>query len=191
MSIYYVAPTQKRFQNYNMSSFELGGKTVTELRNIIAQHPEFCRDEKSIFKYELSSYLSDGITLYAMNDANVVGILNFDINGSVINIMGICVPPPSTGVGTALIDAVKKFAKLNSIQQIRLTCYDSRVADFYRFKNGFRNMEDPKTMYDSDDEEEKIKYDMMYLVTEGGTRRKNKRGTIKINRKRNTMRKRK
>jgi len=159
-----------------MSGLESGTKSITELREVIKSHPEFCRDEKSITGKELSSYLSSGITLYALHGEDVAGVLNFDIKPTSIYIYGICVPPPSSGIGTALIDAVKTFARTNSIKEINLTCYDSGVADFYSIRNGFRIINESKSGYDSDDEDDepKTKYEMMYVDTDGGKSRNRK-----------------
>ena len=168
MSIYYIS--NSRSDKFIMSGLDPGTKTITELREIIKNHPDFCRDEKSITKKDLSGYLSSGITLYALNGEEVAGILNFEINSRHIYIYGLCVPPPSAGIGTALIDAVKTFAKANSIREINLTCYDSGVADFYSIRNGFRIISESKVGYDSDDEDDepKTKYEMSYVVIDGG-----------------------
>ena len=182
MSIYYIS--NSRSDKFIMSDLESGTKTIPELREIIKSHPEFCRDEKSITGKELQGYLSSGITLYALNGEDVAGILNFEINPSYIYIYGICVPPPSAGIGTALIDAVKRFARTNSIKEIKLTCYDSGVADFYSIRNGFRIIRESRVGDDSDDEEDKpkTKYDMRYVDIDGGKKSIRKTRTLKTKR---------
>jgi len=176
MSIYYIS--NSRSAKFIMSGLDPGTKTIPELREIIKSNPDFCRDEKSITRKELHGYLASGITLYALNGEDVVGILNFDINTNSIYIYGICVPPPSSGIGTVLIDTVKTIAVNNSIREINLTCYDSGVADFYSIRNGFRIISESKAGYDSDyeDEEPKTKYEMRYVLDmTGGRIRKTRR----------------
>jgi hypothetical protein len=154
-------------------------ESISELREIIKGNPDFCRDEKSITRKELHGYLGSGITLYALNGEDVAGILNFEIKSESrsIYIYGICVPPPSSGIGTALIDAVKTFAVNNSIREINLTCYDSGVSDFYSIRNGFRIISESKAGYDSDDEDDepKTKYEMRYVLDMAGGRIKSRR----------------
>lgn len=169
MSIYYVSTRPGKLV---MSGLEPGTKTISELKEVIRSRRDFCRDEKSIRKQDLYGYLSSGITFYALNGEEVSGILNFDMNPS-IYIYGLCVPPPSTGIGTALVNAVKTFARSNSIREINLTCYDAGVADFY-IRNGFKitSESEVENDSDSDDDEEKTKYEMSYIDVNGGKRKR-------------------
>ena len=187
MSIFYVenAYTSK----YNMSEFNVGTKTINEIQSEIKTRKNFCRDEISILRKELVSYLGSGITLYVLNeDASLLGVLNFDINGKYIIINGICVPPPSSKIGTNFLTSVKVFARINGIIQIKLSCYDEKVKEFYE-KNEFRLEE--SHVFEDEDGDDKIKFDMLYVIESGGKKTKRKR-TIKrrkitIKRKKRTI----
>ena len=149
MSIYYV--DSKKVQKYDMKNVgTIGDKTIEQLRSDISRTPNFCREETSIEVSDLKGYIGNGITLYSLNSETLSGVINFDINVDKINLNGLCVPGPSTGVGTLLISAVKTFAELNGIKTINLTCYGS-VVDFYT-RNGFRIQSQRAVKYDSDDE---------------------------------------
>ena len=186
MSIYYVQPTQKYLKNIVLDGLIPGDKTIPQMQKEISINPDFCREEKSIKKTDLISYLASGLTLYTLTDDVLSGVLNLDINNNVIKIEGLCVPPPSSGLGTLLIDAVKLIAKLNAIIMIKLTCYDEKIADYYRLKNGFRIINQTNVSYDSDDEDEdgaKIRYDMVFNVTEGGKRKSRRKSKSRKSRK--------
>jgi len=136
MSIYYVE--NRLTTPLNMSEFELGSKTISEIQSEIRSRGDFCRDEESITGKELASYLGNGITIYGLSERGpLVGVLNFDINTNredsvrFIYIYGICTPPPSIGFGTKLITSIKNFARSNDISQIKLVCYDEKVMKFY------------------------------------------------------------
>jgi GNAT superfamily N-acetyltransferase len=178
MSIYYV--DCKRAQKYDMTNIgTIGDKTIEQLRSDISSIPNFCREETSIEVADLKGYIGGGITLYSLNSETLSGVINFDINVDKINVSGLCVPGPSTGVGTQLINAVKTFAELNGIKTINLTCYGS-VVDFYT-RNGFRIQSQRTVKDDSDDDsddedyEPKTRYDMSYAVISGGKRTKTSR----------------
>jgi N-acetylglutamate synthase-like GNAT family acetyltransferase len=174
MRIFYVENDYT--PKYNMSEFEVGTKEIHEIRSEIKTRKDFCRDEISILRNELASYLSSGITLYVLNeDASLLGVLNFDVNGKYIIINGICVPPPSSKIGTNLLTSVKVFARTNGISQINLSCYDENVKEFYE-KNEFRLIKSKD--FEDEDGDEKTKYDMMYVIESGGKKTKRKR-TIK------------
>lgn len=177
MSIYYV--DCKRAQRYNMTNVGIiGDKTITQLRSDISSIPNFCREETSIEVTDLKMYIGDGITLYSLNSGTLSGVINFDVNVDKITVSGLCVPGPSTGVGTRLINAVKTFAESNGIKVVNLTCYGS-VVDFYT-RNGFRIQSQRIVKYDSDDDsddedyEPKTRYNMSYAVLSGGKRKKNR-----------------
>jgi hypothetical protein len=185
MIIYYIK--NRRSEKYDMSEFELGRKTIDEIKREIRSNKNFCRDEKSIETLDLISYLSSGITIYTLNeDGKLNGVLNFEINVDIIKIEGLCVPPPSSGLGTLLINSVKNFSRTNSINQIKLSCYDENVLRFY-LKNEFRLEKEPTRIEDSDEDSDdesespKIRYDMIYIRTgeTGGKIIKNKKRNSK------------
>jgi len=188
MSVYYV--DCKKTQKYNMENVgSRGDKSISELRSDISSIPNFCREETSIEVTDLTGYLGGGITLYSLNtdSENLNGVINFDINVDKLTISGLCVPGPSAGVGTQLINAVKTFSKINGIKTINLTCYGS-VVDFYT-RNGFRIISQRTVRDDSDDDtddddgyEPKTRYDMSYAVISGGRRRNIKKTSKKNNR---------
>jgi len=175
MNIYYVP--NKRSESLNMSEFVIGSKKIDEIRKEIKARLDFCREETSIERSDLIGYLGSGFTIYLLDETSnlLSAVLNFDINtnidGQYITIYGICVPPPSTGLGSKLINAVKNFARSNGIKQIKLTCYSEETLRFY-IKNEFRLvgsrvLDDSDDEGDSDDEDKKVKYDMLYV---GGRR---------------------
>jgi len=202
MSVYYV---QNKFsEKYNTSDFLIGSKTIAEIKEIIKSTPNFCREEKSIERTDLISYLSSGITIYTLNEIeSLSGVLNFNINYDsdlkyyYIKIDGLCVPGISSGIGSALLTSVKNFARSNSITQIKLSCYDEQVMHFY-MKNSFRLVSESTVLEDSDydsdsdsdTENRKIKYNMLYTIESGGKKRKTIRKR-KILKKRKTIRKKK
>jgi len=163
-----------------------GDINARQLSAEILNIPEFCRDESSINVSDLISYSLNGINFYIINDGKLNGVITFDINVDKIYIYGLCAPGPSMGIGTQLLETVKKFAKVNGIKTIKLTCYGS-VVDFYT-KNGFKiESQSEYRSDDSDDESEpKIKFNMIYNVTAGGKRKK---GTKKYRKKLNSKRK--
>jgi hypothetical protein len=186
MNAFYV--DSKKAQKYNMDSVAiLGDKTITQLRNDMAAIPVFCRDETSIEVNDLKSYLGNGITLYVLNLDTLSGIINFDVNVDKVIVSGLCVPGNSSGIGTKLISTIKTFARVNRMKTINLTCY-GEVVNFYT-KNGFKIQKQRTLSYDSDDsddEEEKISYDMIYDVTSGGKntkQNKTKQNKTKQNKK--------
>ncbi len=179
MNVYYILSSD-RLQKYDMTNIATKSeKTISELQANINQIERFCREETSIETSELVGYLDSGITLYVLDSTNaLIGVLNFDINGDKINILGLCAPEPSVGVGSLLINAVKKFAEKNGMKTISLTCYGN-VVDFYTNPlNGFRIQSKRKIIEDSDDdsgsEEEngpsKMRYELSYHVFSGGRR---------------------
>jgi hypothetical protein len=170
----------------------MGPKTIAELQSDIKKIAHFCREETSIETSELTGYLASGITLYALDNTPrnaLKGVLNFDINGEQINILGLCAPEPSVGVGSLLLNAVKTFAEQNRMKNIVLTCYGS-VVDFYTNpKNGFRiTSQRPISVYNSDSDSDsdedssapvKMKYELNYVVDFAGGKRKSRRKSRK------------
>ena len=186
MGIFYVNGQRARAYDFTGVG-TIGDKTIVQLRGDISRIPKFCRDETSIEVTDLIGYLNSGITLYSLNSENLNGVINFEVNGNKLNVYGLCVPGPSNGIGTQLINAVKTFAQLNRIATITLTCYDS-VVDFYT-RNGFRTQAERIVRNDSDSEDSdsesdsesgssnskhSIIYDMSYAVSFGGKRKKNR-----------------
>lgn len=198
MNIYYIL-SRDSLSKYNMTNVARKSvKTIVELQSDIKRIAHFCREETSIETAELVGYLASGITLYALDPARNVlkGVLNFDINGEQINILGLCAPEPSVGVGSLLLNAVKTFAEQNRMKNIVLTCYGS-VVDFYTNpKNGFRiTSQRPISVYnnDSDSDEDssapvKMKYELNYVVDFSGGKKK-RRQTKRKSRKSRKCRK--
>ena len=191
MNFYYVIPNPNYKDKYIFNANIIESvKSIYKIQEELLSNPAFCRDQKSISTNELKSYLLSGISFFTENESNqITGLINFDINVKTLNIMGLCVPGTSEGLGSFLIKEVKEFAKKNSLEKITLTCYDD-VVNFYK-KQGFKvgNM---SKFYDSDDEsddeEDKTRYNMFYNITTGGKRRKKmtvKKMTSKKQRKNN------
>jgi GNAT superfamily N-acetyltransferase len=156
MKFYYVSSSNK----YNFNNIEKTTKSIGDIQRDILSIPNFCRDELSVSVQELKSYLVSGISFFTVDELNqITGLVNFDVNQNSILILGICVPGYSQGIGSFLISQLKQFAKDNQINQIRLTCY----GDLYLFykKQGFVILNE-YVLYDSDDDEEKTKYNMIF-----------------------------
>ena len=193
MNIYYIL-SRDSLNKYNMTNVAtMGPKTIAELQSDIKKIVHFCREETSIETSELTGYLASGITLYALDNTPrnaLKGVLNFDINGEQINILGVCAPEPSVGVGSLLLNAVKTFAEQNGMKNIVLTCYGN-VVDFYTNpKNVFRiTSQRPISVYNSDSDSDsdedssapvKMKYELNYVVDFAGGKRKRTRHTKRI-----------
>jgi len=159
--------------NYNFTGFIKSPKKITDIQKEILNIPNFCRKEQSISVKELKSYLVSGISFFTEDANNISGLINFDINFPTLNILGLCVPEPSVGIGSLLIKSVKDFAEQNKITLIKLTCYDD-VHSFYE-KQGFK-IREKSTFYDSDDEDDKIRYEMEFYLNQlnGGKQKKRK-----------------
>jgi len=168
MTVYYIVSRESYENKYNFEGIQKSSKTISSLQNEIMTIPNFCREEISIATVELKSYLCNGITFFTENEENITGLIVFDINVNSIYIIGLCVPEPSVGLGSILINKVKEFAEKNGIINIILTCYDS-VKNFYE-KLGFKIINENK-FYDSDEDSEdedstgKIRYEMIYILT--------------------------
>jgi hypothetical protein len=181
MNIYYI--DNKNIQKFNLKNIAIKGDINTrQLSAEILKNPNFCREETSISVSDLISYIFDGITLYIENNGILKGVINFDINIDAINIYGLCVPIPSAGVGSILINTVKNFATVNKLKIIKLTCYGN-VVDFYK-RNGFAIQSQNEYIEDSDEESDdemvtKTKYEMIYTINYGGKKRKYKKNNKK------------
>lgn len=194
MNLYYASSNYN--SNYNFINIEKSSKSINQIQKEILLIPDFCREQQSISVRELKSYLVSGISFFTQNpnldnQNQITGLINFDINQSIINILGICVPGTSQGIGSFLINNVKQFAKVNNIDKIKLTCYDN-LKTFY-LKQGFK-ITNTSTFYDSDSDNDydsdnesdnKIRYEMEYELKDfigvGGRKKKKikKRKTIK------------
>jgi hypothetical protein len=177
MNTYYVI-SNTFYNQYNFFDLDKSEKSISQIQKEILSIPDFCRSQQSIATSELKSYLVSGISFFTVNNNLIInGLINFDINQNIINIMGLCVPGISGGIGSFLINKVKEFAIKNNIIAIKLTCYD-KVKNFYE-KLGFKVKEE-QIYYNSDDEDDdeiSIKrYDMIYQVKDirGGKKKSNK-----------------
>lgn len=179
MNTYYVL-SNTFYNQYNFFDLDKSEKSISQIQKKILSIPDFCRSQQSIATTELKSYLVSGISFFTLNNNSIIsGLINFDINQNIINIMGLCVPGISGGIGSFLINKVKEFAIKNNISYIKLTCYDV-VKKFYE-KLGFK-VKDEEIYYNSDDEDDednqgKIRYEMIYQVKDlvGGKKRKSKK----------------
>ena len=177
MKLYYITARRSNETAFNFNGIERTRKSIQNIKDEISQNPNFCRDEKSITKDDLIGYLSDGIFFFTENDdGKLTGLIHFEVNKPTITIQGLCVPPPSAGIGSYLINKVKEFGQANGFTKIKLSCYDDKVSTFYK-KQGFTGTR--TTIYDSDedsDDEGTPKYDMEFTLTRGGsTSKKTKR----------------
>ena len=201
MNVYYILSSD-RLNKYDMTNIATKSeKTISELQANINQISRFCREETSIETSELVGYLASGITLYALDTTNaLIGVINFDINGDKINILGLCAPEPSIGVGSLLVNSVKKFAEINGMKTISLTCYGDVVNFYTNPANGFRIQSERKITEGSEDddsssdEEErpyKIRYDLSYQVFSGGKRQYKRKNSSKSRKTRKSRKSRK
>jgi len=175
MNTYYVL-SNNFYSQYNFFDLNKSEKSISQIQKEILSIPDFCRSQQSIATSELKSYLVSGISFFTANNNLLInGLINFDINQNTINILGLCVPGISGGIGSFLINKVKEFAMKNNILYIKLTCYDE-VKKFYE-KLGFK-IKDEEMYYNSDDEDDddrKIRYDMIYQVKISGGKTRKKR----------------
>jgi hypothetical protein len=77
MSIYYVPIHQNYYKSLNIDGLQVGEKTIEQLKSEIRSNPDFCRDEKSIEKSDLISYLVNGIVFYVIKDNVLKGVIVF------------------------------------------------------------------------------------------------------------------
>lgn len=181
--MFYVSSSNK----YIFENIQKSEKSLNDIQQEILSIPNFCREETSISVYELKSYLVNGISFYTVDTNNIIsGLVNFDVNQTTINILGICVPGYSQGIGTYLINAIKHFAKVNNLTRIKLTCY-GELKMFY-LKQGFKII-DESVVYDSDEESDndaytKTRYDMIYDMTNFIGGKKRRKTKTKSNKKR-------
>jgi len=205
MNIYYIT-SNSYYDKYNFTGIDIEktSKKISDIQKEIVSIPEFCRGQESISTSELKSYLVSGISFFTEDNDNlkkITGLINFDVNQDIINILGLCVPGTSSGIGSLLVKKVINFSNYNNIKTIKLTCYDN-VKKFYE-KQGFI-VKNKSTFYDSDEEsgdsetENKIKYEMIYKVKDsennttssgGGKKTMKKKTERKKTMKKKTMKK--
>ena len=107
MNTYYVL-SNAFYSKYNFFDLDKSEKSISQIQKEILSTPDFCRSQQSIATTELKSYLVSGISFFTLNNNLLIsGLINFDINQNIINIMGLCVPGNSRGIGSFLIDKVK------------------------------------------------------------------------------------
>jgi hypothetical protein len=164
IQIYYTAPMNivNNLKKLNLdveSTVRSGYKSDAEIKQAIMSDPGFCRDEKSITKKHLLGTMSSNISLYAILNEEVVGMLTFMFNqtssgDNIINFDGICSPAKYSrlGVGKQLIETLIKIGKINGVKFINLECTGS-LMNYYKNKFGFTIVEE-NTSYDSDDDSE-------------------------------------
>jgi GNAT superfamily N-acetyltransferase len=188
MNLYYARPGRSINNPLNFNEIKKTEKSIQNIKDEILQNPDFCRDEISITKNDLISYLNSGISFFTENEeGKLTGLINFEVNMPTITIYGLCVPAPSAGIGRKLIETVKEFARTNEFNKIRLTCYDDNVSEFYR-KQGFAG--NSRIVYDSDDEDnQKVKYDMELNINVGGSKYKKTKRMKRVKRVKKTKNK--
>jgi hypothetical protein len=184
IQIYYTAPINimNHLKKLNLEIETIvrsGNKSDEEIRHTITSNPDFCRDEKSITKTHLLGTMASNISLYAVLNNEVVGILTFMFNQNskgekIINFDGICSPfkYSKLGVGKQLIDTLIKIGKFQGIKYIKLECTGS-LMNYYKDKFGFTILEQ-NTSYDSDDEDGEPYYLMTLDLSTIGGKKKNK-----------------
>ena len=187
MNVYYISSSNSNSNNnnnnnkYNFLDIKESNRSISELQKVIMYTPNFCRENQSITTSELKSYIVSGITFFTRNTLNqITGLINFDINQTVMNVLGICVPGLSIGVGSYLINLVKQFAKANNLLTIKLTCYDN--LKYFYLKQDFKVVNE-SVFYDSDSDSDsedqemgKTRYTMVFDLKNyvGGIKRRKK-----------------
>lgn len=199
IQIYYLVPEQLKRNMVRMGidldiSVRKGDLNYENIKKEIKNDPYFCRDEESISYSHLLGLLSSNISLYAILDGKIAGLLSFMFLESdsdrLILFDGICSPTKYSGhgVGEELINTLIRIGKNNNIKYIELECRGG-IMKYYRDKFGFEVI-NTKTSYDSDDsdEEDSVPYYFMRLdlsKVSGGKKRKNK--SIKRNKKKKVL----
>lgn len=174
----YYHSGKKSYRDYEFSC-EQTGMSFRNIQEKINENKQFCKEESSIKRNELMTYVADGISFFIQEEEEIKGLVNFTVNVDKITIKGICVPGESKGTGKKLIEAVKSFALANNITQIKLTCYGD-VFNFY-LKQGF-NIEESNEIYDSDEDElVATSYVMTYNISSRGRKRRTKHKSKRIN----------
>jgi hypothetical protein len=185
---YYIPQHLLRNENKIENLVRKGDKTNNELLVEINQTDKFCRDEKSITLKHFRGLINNDISLYAMHEGRIIGILSFMFNQNpqkqkFIVFDGICSPEifKRLGVGRKLIETLIMIAERNGCHYIKLECKGS-VMMYYRDKFGFKVVNETRSAVDSDDDSEDEGESYYYMVlelkpinTELGGKRRNKK----------------
>jgi len=129
--IYYVYNhrTIQKVAKYGVNldiSVQRGDKTIDEVYNEIKSDKNFCREEVSISYNHFLGIITNNITLYAVLDDKITGVLSFEFNikdgKNVIMFEGICSPKIYTGqgIGQELINTLIRIGKDNNFRATRI-----------------------------------------------------------------------
>jgi len=198
--IYYVYNhrTIQKVAKYGVNldiSVQRGDKTIDEVYNEIKSDKNFCREEVSISYNHFLGIITNNITLYAVLDDKITGVLSFEFNikdgKNVIMFEGICSPKIYTGqgIGQELINTLIRIGKDNNFKYIFLECKGD-IMKYYRNKFGFEIIEQRQAYNDDDDDDDDDKlyyYMRLDLSKLSGGKMKKKR--ILFTRKRRKLRK--
>ena len=145
MTIFYLP-----YKKYNIPSLKIH-KTITKkhLQNAIDANTDFCGNEESITRDDLKYDIPHNLVIFSITNRTIDGILVFSVNVSTLNIQGLCVVKRKNKIGSLLLNEVKRFAKRNNLEKIKLTCYGD-VHKFYE-RNGFVIESHSLASADSDD----------------------------------------
>jgi len=188
IQIYYLVPPQLKRNITEMGidldiSVRQGNLTYENIKKQIKSEPYFCRDEESINYSHFLGLLGSDITLYAILDEKIVGVLSFMFlerdSNRLILLDGICSPLKYSGlgIGEELINTLIRIGKNNDIKYIDLEC-KGNIMKYYRDKFGFV-VTNTTMSYDSDesDDDDAMPYYFMRLdlsKVNGGKKKKNK-----------------
>ena len=157
-----------------------GNKNIAEVTTEVKENKKFCRDEIGISYNYFVSLISSDISIYALLDGKIAGLLTFmileDLEGKKFLLHGLCSPIEyaNKNIGKILIETLIKMGKLLNINYIELQCKGDFLMNYYR-KFGFI-IKYKNINYDSDDEEEDDAYYNMSLdlsKTTGGKKKSN------------------
>jgi len=189
IQVYYYIPEHLLRNEPKIEHFiRKGDKTGREILAEINQNDKFCRDEKSITLKHFKGLITSDISLYAIHEGQIVGILSFMFNQNpqkqnFIVFDGICSPNKfkGLGVGRKLIETLIMIGVRNACHYIKLECQGS-VMMYYRDKFGFKVIKETRAAVDSDDDSEDEGEPYYHMVleltpvsTELGGKRRNKR----------------
>jgi len=159
-----------------------GSKNINDVIDEIKANPNFCRNEMGINYTHFVSLISSDISIYALLDGKIAGLLAFmildDLEGRKILLHGLCSPIEyaNKGIGKTLVQTLIRIGKLLNVDNIELQCRGDSLMKYYS-KFGFivkyKNMG-----YDSDDDDEDhhVYYNMcLNLSTTTGGKKKSKK----------------
>jgi len=188
IQVYYYIP-QHLLRNEGKIEHILrkGDKSGREILDEINQTDKFCRDEKSISLKHFKGLITSDISLYAVHEGRIIGILSFMFNQNpkkqnFIVFDGICCPEifKMLGVGKKLIETLIMIAVHNDCHYIKLECKGS-VMMYYRDKFGFKVIKETRAAVDSDDDSEDevdpyyhMVLELTPISTDSGGKRRNK-----------------